>query len=99
VKEVPVLQFGGPSGQGYLSYAQLKAIQNEMNAKGVGKFEGGNFISADDPSKVVDGYEGLWEYKTGRKLEYPVAKYRHPLLLHVEIFAWQGARLGASGHV
>lgn len=89
VKEVLVLQFGGPSGQGYLSYAQLRSIQDEMNEKNVGRFEGGKFISADDPDRAIDGYEALWEYKNGRKLEYPVARYRHPLLLDTEVFPWR----------
>ncbi|KAJ9619724.1 hypothetical protein H2204_012592 [Knufia peltigerae] len=89
VKEVLVLQFGGPSGQGYLSYAQLKSVQEEMNVKGIGRFEGGKFIPKEDPSKAVDGYEGLWEYKNGRKLEYPVARYRQPLLMNTTAFRWQ----------
>lgn len=89
MKEVLVLQFGGPSKQGFLSYTQLRSIQDEMDAKGIGKFEGGKFTPTEDPSKAVDGYEALWEYKNGRKLEYPVPKYRHPLLLDSDAFSWQ----------
>ncbi|KAK6365281.1 hypothetical protein LTS17_011514 [Exophiala oligosperma] len=79
----------GSCGQGYLSYAQLKSVQEEMNVKGIGRFEGGKFIPKEDPSKAVDGYEGLWEYKNGRKLEYPVARYRQPLLMNTTAFRWQ----------
>ncbi|EXJ56171.1 hypothetical protein A1O7_09102 [Cladophialophora yegresii CBS 114405] len=99
VKEVLVLQFGGPSGQGFLSFGQLKAIQDGMDAQGLGKFEGGKFVPASDPSKAIDGYEALWENKHSRKLEYPVARYKHPLLIDSQAFSWRKLDQEARGNV
>ncbi|ETI21715.1 hypothetical protein G647_08062 [Cladophialophora carrionii CBS 160.54] len=99
VKEVLVLQFGGPSGQGFLSFGQLKAIQDDMDAKGLGKFEGGKFIPASDASKAIDGYEALWEHKHGRKLEYPVTRYKHPLLIDSQAFPWRKLDQHTQGNV
>jgi hypothetical protein len=106
VKDVLVLQFGGASGQGFLSFAQLKSIQDEMTQKGLGSFEGGKFkpaTTAEDGEgqerdlQVRDGYEALWEYHNQKPLEYPPAKYRYPILISPDNFPWKG--VDEAGHV
>lgn len=106
IKEVLVLQFGGASGQGFLSYAQLKRIQDEMTRKGLGSFEGGKFKPVTTAEggeeekrdlQVRDGYEALWEYHNQKPLEYPLAKYRYPIVMSPDNFPWK--RVDEVGHV
>jgi mannose-6-phosphate isomerase-like protein (cupin superfamily) len=92
VREVLVLQFGGPSRQGYLSFRQLHDVQMEMTEKGVGTFSGGKFIPTGEEAESTDGYEALWQYQNRQKLRYPVSRYRHPLLIQTGAFNWQQAR-------
>jgi quercetin dioxygenase-like cupin family protein len=94
VREVLVLQFGGPSRQGYLSFKQLKDIQTEMTEKGAGTFKGGKFTPAGEDGEQIDGYEALWQFQNGRKLEYPTSRYRHPLMMKPDAFDWQIDTLG-----
>ena len=49
-----ILQFGGTSGQGYLSYDQLLSVQSEL--KNHGNSEGGKFHPADG-SEPTDGFK------------------------------------------
>ena len=91
-KEILVLQFAGPCGQGYFSWEELKRVQGGMD--GVeGKFEGGKFVSNKD-GEVKDGFEALWEKKMGMKLEYPKGRYRQPVIMELEAFQWRGVRKG-----
>ncbi len=90
------LQFGGPSGQGYVTMAQ-KAVAKEALSK-IGVFENGVFRrNADVPGKRnMDGFEALWEQAAGRELVYPEAAYEFPVLMHPENFQWI-AMEGVSG--
>lgn len=99
-KEVMVLQFGGPSRQGYLSYEQLRKIQEEMMAKGSGTFQGGKFTPAGEGNGKgpIDGYEALWQHQNGRPMQYPVPRYRHPLLIDPAAFDWRQSNLEGNNH-
>jgi len=83
-----ILQFGGTSGQGYLSYDQLLSVQADL--KNHGKFEGGKFhpTSGGEPK---DGFEATWEHFNKRKLEYPQPRYTKPILMKPGNFAWRNA--------
>lgn len=99
-KEVVVLQFGGPSRQGYLSFEQLRKIQEEMTAKGSGTFQGGKFTPAGEGNgkQPIDGYEALWQHQNGRPMQYPVPRYRHPLLVDPAAFDWRQSDLEGNNH-
>ena len=88
-KEILVLQFAGPCGQGYFSWEELKRIQSTMDVEG--KFEGGKFIPKNG-GVAKDGFEALWEKKMQKRLVYPHGRYRHPAVLELEAFQWR--RLG-----
>jgi hypothetical protein len=81
-----ILQFGGTSGQGYLSYNQLLSVQSDL--KNHGKFEGGKFHPASG-GEPKDGFEATWEHYNKRKLEYPQPRYTRPVLMKPENFSWR----------
>lgn len=86
---VLVLQCGGASGQGYLSFGQLGAANKEL-AK-TGKFEGGKYHAAD--GTVRDGFQALWEHTQGRKLVYPEPRYNpSPIVIDPAVMKWKPCR-------
>jgi hypothetical protein len=82
-----LLQFGGASGQGYLSAAQLRRARHELAAEG--RFEKGVFRRerGEGPGNQ-DAYEALWRHVTGRPLDYPRPRYKGPIVIRPEGFAW-----------
>jgi hypothetical protein len=54
-KEMLILQFGGPSRQGFISYAKLASIQADLEKEG--QFEGGKFYP--HVSDQVNGESGI----------------------------------------
>ena len=85
IREVLVLQFGGTSGQGFLSEMQLLEANQELSKDG--KFEKGKYQKGES---IRDGYEALWEYcNKGKKLAYPKGRYHTPLLLDPAAFSWK----------
>ncbi|PWY80822.1 hypothetical protein BO94DRAFT_150291 [Aspergillus sclerotioniger CBS 115572] len=99
-REVLVLQFGGASGQGYLSFGEIERAQGILKRRGV--FVGGRFFEGDSveglegegKGKGKDGYEALWEEMMGRELVYPVPRYGGPVVVKPEGFAWVGVAEG-----
>jgi len=90
------LQFGGPSGSGYLSEEEQLPILTEM--KKIGRFEGGVYtIEAPDGGKRNrDGYEAMWEKARQQRLVYPKPRYQEPILIRPSSFDWI-AIAGQSG--
>jgi hypothetical protein len=86
-----ILQFGGTSGQGYLSYDQLLSVQSDLSNHG--KFEGGKFYPASG-GEPKDGFEATWEHYDGRKLKYPEPRYTRPILTKPENFVWKEVKSG-----
>lgn len=86
---VVVVQFGGASGQGFMSYRQLENGYEEMKKRGT--FEKGVFKRGEDGEgrKNQDGYEAIWEMVNARKLEYPKARYEEPVLMDPDAFEWR----------
>jgi hypothetical protein len=85
------LQFGGASGNGFLS--SLRTRQGMEELKQVGTFEKGIFYRSGDPApggrRNQDSFEAVWEHVNQRKLEYPKPRYDEPVLIRPQNFAWQ----------
>lgn len=83
-----VLQFGGPSGSGYLSGAEVKAGMAALEAQG--SFAEGVFHRAPGlPGKRnLDAFQAIWEHVNGRPLVYPQPRYTHPILMDPAHYDW-----------
>src|SRR5262249_1639931 len=66
-----VLQFGGASGSGYLSQAEVQAGMQEL--RGEGEFKDGVFRRRADVEgkRNMDGYQAIWEHVNERPMVYP----------------------------
>ncbi|HEY8579682.1 MAG TPA: hypothetical protein VIL72_07340 [Beijerinckiaceae bacterium] len=91
-----VLQFGGASGSGYLSRAQVKAGQAALEK--FGTFKDGVFRRNDDVDgrRNSDAYQAIWEHHNGRTLEYPKPRYRDPVMLDPQNYEWAALGDGVS---
>jgi hypothetical protein len=83
-----VLQFGGASGSGYLSPKEVTAATEEL--KKYGTFEAGIFRRNDDSEgrRNSDAYQAIWEHVNGRRMDYPKPRYRDPIMVDLEHYAW-----------
>jgi len=83
-----LLQFGGASGNGFMSYDELSCGFRSMRE--LGRFEKGTFAYVDQngTARRKDGYEAVWEHVNGRELEYPAPRYEEPIISHPERFDW-----------
>ena len=88
------LQFGGASGNGFVSSARLQQAMNEM--KELGTFEKGIFKRtgqlAAGEKRNQDSYEAIWEHVNKRKLVYPKPRYGEPILIKPENFEWETSK-------
>jgi hypothetical protein len=86
---VMTLQFGGASGQGYLSADQMETAGGEL--KGSGQFEKGKFVTVDAAGKEhqKDAYAAIWEHVNGVPFRAPRRRYRQPIFIDPESFAWR----------
>jgi hypothetical protein len=83
-----VLQFGGASGNGYMTLEQLEAGTAEL--KKHGSFEKGVFRRHDgeDGKRNTDGYQAVWEHVNKRPMSYPPQRYHDPIMMNPEHFDW-----------
>ena len=83
-----VLQFGGASGNGYLSPREVAAGTEEL--KKFGTFEGGIFRRNDDGEgrRNSDAYQAIWEHVHGRRMDYPKPRYRDPIMVDPQNYDW-----------
>jgi hypothetical protein len=83
-----VLQFGGASGNGFMTQHELEAGTAELKQQGV--FEKGVFRRNDDSEgkKNMDGYQAVWEYVNKRPMVYPKARYHDPMMMDPSGFDW-----------
>ncbi len=86
-----VLQGGGASGLGYMSSAQLRRGQGELEKLGI--FSGGRF-RFHGQSESRDSYEAIWEHVFGRPIVYPPQRYDEPILIRSESFGWASHSVG-----
>jgi len=86
--ETMVLQFGGASGQGYLSVAQREAANAILNTKGI--FRKGMFThtDADGTEHTIDGSAACFEQATGQKLDFAPPRYADVVAMNPDAFAW-----------
>ena len=90
-----VLQFGGVSGNGYLSAQQVNDGMEALQT--VGKFKNGVFRRREGPGrKNQDAFEAIWEHVNGRRVAYPASSYSGPALLNPSEFTWTPVN-GAPG--
>src|SRR5262245_23343799 len=83
-----VLQFGGSSGSGYLSRAEVKHGMDELKA--FGSFEAGVYRRNEGmPGKRnQDAYEAIWAQVNARPLAYPKPRYPGPIMMDSADFSW-----------
>ena len=83
-----VLQFGGASGNGYMSEDQFQRGLDELKSKG--SFKDGVFTREKPEGGRVnqDAYEAVWEHVNGRELQYPPERYSRAIFMEPEHFAW-----------
>jgi len=85
-----VIQFGGASGNGFMSPRQLFEGQEKMRA--FGAFEDGVFrrkVAAPNTQINQDAYEAIWEYQNGRPVEYPKPRVTEPVHFRAANLPWQ----------
>jgi hypothetical protein len=83
-----VLQFGGPSGSGYLSRAEVNQGMAELRKTGT--FEAGVYKrNPDAPGKRnMDGFQAIWEHVHGRPLQFPKPRYAQPIMMNQAHYDW-----------
>ena len=84
-----VLQFGGASGNGYMSEAQFQQGLAEMK-QGPGTFANGIYTQEKPGGGKInqDAYEAVWEHVNGRELVYPKERYSHAVFMEPANFDW-----------
>jgi hypothetical protein len=82
-----VLQFGGASGNGYMSPEQYDSAAAELRR--VGTFANGAYtVTTPEGGKInKDAYEAVWERVSGRPLVYPRERYARPVFMQPENFS------------
>lgn len=85
---VAVLQFGGPSGSGYLSSGEHRGAAEELRKTGA--FEGGIYRRNEgiEGKRNQDAYEAIWEHVMQRRLAYPKPQYDDPILMETPHYPW-----------
>ena len=83
-----VLQFGGSSGQGYMSRQEVNAGMAELRKTGA--FEAGVYRRNEgEPGKRnMDGFQAIWEHVNGRPLQFPKARYDKPVMMDQAGYEW-----------
>jgi hypothetical protein len=83
-----VLQFGGSSGQGYLSRQEVNQGMAELRKSGT--FEAGVYRRNEgEPGKRnTDGFQAIWEHVNGRPLQFPKARYDKPVMMDQAGYEW-----------
>ena len=85
-----VIQFGGPSGNGYMSLRQLD--QGLESLKADGRFESGVYkrnSPVPDGPKNQDAYEAVWENQNGRPVAYEKPRFMDAIHFRERNFGWQ----------
>jgi hypothetical protein len=85
-----VVQFGGPSGNGYMSIRQTDAGLEAL--KQHGDFEAGVYKRHEpgaDGRKNQDAFEAIWEQQNGRDIEYQKPRFMDAIHFREANFEWQ----------
>jgi hypothetical protein len=88
VATAAVLQFGGASGSGYLSNAEVRAGMEEL--KKHGEFKNGVYHRRVPfhGKKNADGYQAIWEHLHERPMVYPAPRYTKPVFMNASNSEW-----------
>ena len=88
VASAAVLQFGGASGSGYLSQAEVQAGMRELRDEG--EFKDGVFRRRADVEgkRNLDGYQAIWEHVNERPMVYPKPRYPQPIFMDPANYEW-----------
>lgn len=87
--ELMLIQYGGNTGCGFLTYEELADGYRRLSA--MGQFENGIFRPASGgapASRNQDGYEAIWEAVRGAPVVYPPPRYSEPILIRPAAFDW-----------
>jgi len=99
-----VLQMGGATGYGFMSYDQLNTGYQQLCD--YGNFDEGVFTRTTSEGRIVrkDSYEAVWEHVMRREIEYPAPRFEEPIVMFPDNFRWvnighafEVKRLGAFG--
>jgi len=84
-----VLQFQGASGEHLLSNEEMNATYQQMMAAGA-VFENGIYrgTTPSGGRKNKDSYVAIWEEHEGKKLAFPKARYRAPVMMQPQFYSW-----------
>ena len=84
-----VLQFQGASGEHLLSNEEMNATYQKMIADGA-VFQDGIYrgTTPSGGKKNKDSYVAIWEEHEGKKLAFPKARYRTPVMMQPEFYRW-----------
>ena len=91
-----VIQFGGPSGSGYMSKSQLDKTFDRLTVDG--QFAEGVYrrrSPGPDGRVNQDAYEAIWEAQNDRPIEYSKPRFLDPIHFREGNFEWQ--QEGAPG--
>ncbi len=94
--EYMLIQFGGPSGNGFLPYQQWREIGDRLAERG--RFEKGIFRYEDGDGKThnQDALEAILEEARSRPVVYPEGRYLEPVVLNPQAYEWLPVE-GAEG--
>ena len=85
---IVVMQFGGPSGNGYLNGLRVAEAAEKMKA--FGYFEKGVFHRNEgvEGKRTMDAYRASWEFVHGRPMEVARPQYADPVLMNGDNYRW-----------
>jgi hypothetical protein len=95
-----IVQFGGASGHGFMSQRQLREGFKTLSQVGTfkeGIFHATDAAGAEGTTRGRDGYEAIWEAVNQKPIEYVQPRYRAPIHLQPDGFAWQETADGSAG--
>jgi hypothetical protein len=85
---IVVMQFGGPSGSGYLDGLRVAEAAKEMSA--FGHFEKGAFHRNEgvEGKRALDAYQATWEFVHQRPMVTAEPQYADPILMDTNAYRW-----------
>jgi hypothetical protein len=83
-----VVQFGGPSGNGFLTTAQFAAARDDLQR--FGRFADGVFHRNDGVPgrRTTDSFQATWEHAMQRPMIYPSPQYGGAILMRTGAYRW-----------
>jgi hypothetical protein len=93
-----VLQYGGPSGQGYDSAEEVRTGTDDLLREKGGRLEGGlhRWVDENGVHRGQDASEAVHEYIRGHKMVYPRPRYSDIVVMDPDAFTWVKDRQNAG---